>query len=582
MRAFVLSLVLALAGVGGATAVAADTCEKCGHPGCQCTDCGPGCRCCGPASQGSSGQLAKRFSPSKTPVTAEGVRVTADLPVEQHHRNTGGMGRRGPGTGAGLCVFTSAWHAAIWQNLPELYGYRDWMKNKPGGGWPEKVDATLKQYCSEKGVAVPGYVQHTGGDVDFLKAALKTGRMVCVTYAGRDDFYSGPIAHMVNLVYLDDKVAVILDNNRPGTFLRMSSQDFVERWMAMSGGWAFAFTAPPPPPYATKPAAQEFLEAPEEKFQPGPGGAEWEGEPQDLKDSEVGTYDEVAPKAKAAGLPMVTFVGRPAKAVHGCYVARVAQLDGFIAGDVVVSRWVNGKHVGVKTHLGTRTDVANWVAEVDTALAQLRPENEQTLRNFGVDWSKIARERRYSFKGQPVSKEEAERKFKLPDDADLKSLTFVGSPAYIKQARAAVAGLPESLRTKFLTQFYPDDDWAVSQFSLRAGVTVRDADAPVIDRVGKELGHKEVGDLTTEVLVMLINAILNPPPPLPEPAPTPRPAPDPKPAPAPVDPRPAPVPPQPQPTPQPEPAPLTLRDAVQFALAALALYLLYKSRNQKV
>src|SRR5690348_13215170 len=45
-----------------------------------------------------------------------GVEVQADLPSDQLVRNTGGMGPHGPGTGAGLCVFTSIMFAARLQN----------------------------------------------------------------------------------------------------------------------------------------------------------------------------------------------------------------------------------------------------------------------------------------------------------------------------------------------------------------------------------------------------------------------------------------------------------------------------------
>ena len=95
------------------------------------------------------------------------------------------------------------------------------------------------------------YVQHTGGDESFLELALKTGRMPGVTYAGRDNRYSGPIAHMVNLVYLDADQAAILDNNYPEKLLWMSRKEFLTRWRDQGGGWAVVLLTPPasPPPY---------------------------------------------------------------------------------------------------------------------------------------------------------------------------------------------------------------------------------------------------------------------------------------------------------------------------------------------
>ncbi len=187
------------------------------------------------------------FSPEKHPVSPDGVRAVCDLPAGQHVRNTGGS------DGAGLCVFTSMQMAADWQQLPDLAQLQAYMRKRPGGGYPEKVDAVLKAYCKEKGVPVPPYVQHTDGDEEFLDLAVKTGRMPCVTYGGRDDFYRTGIYHMVVLVHLDKDRACIQDNNRPGVFLWMTRGEFLTRWRSMQGGWAFVWTAPPPPPYVTKP-----------------------------------------------------------------------------------------------------------------------------------------------------------------------------------------------------------------------------------------------------------------------------------------------------------------------------------------
>src|SRR6266545_2416336 len=77
------------------------------------------------------------FAPTKEPISPAGVRASIDLPASQHMRNTGGMGRGGPGTGLGLCVFTSITHSARWANIVDLEGFRKWMESKPGGGYPE-------------------------------------------------------------------------------------------------------------------------------------------------------------------------------------------------------------------------------------------------------------------------------------------------------------------------------------------------------------------------------------------------------------------------------------------------------------
>jgi hypothetical protein len=172
-----------------------------------------------------------------------GEEVTVDLPDSQHLRNTGGS------DGLGLCVFTSIDHAARYQNCPALIGFRDFMTRHPGGGWPEKVDQYIPRMAASKSLSPPEYVQHTGGDVEFLKLALRTGRYVCVTYDGRDGvFYRSSIAHMVNLVHLSDQWAVIHDNNYPGKYLWMTPAEFVSRWRGGGGGWALVLLTSPPPP----------------------------------------------------------------------------------------------------------------------------------------------------------------------------------------------------------------------------------------------------------------------------------------------------------------------------------------------
>ncbi len=192
---------------------------------------------------------AEAFNPSKSPVSPAGVRASCDLPTELHMRNTGGISRAGvPGKGSGLCVFTATEMMARSQCVPQLDGFQKWMTTKPGGGSPPKLAAMIAQFCREKGVREPLYVQHTGGDVRFLELAMKTRRVCGVTYAGSDDFYGGPIDHMVDLNHFDATSACIVDNNRPGWFVWMTRNEFITRWKACGGGWAVALIEPPIPP----------------------------------------------------------------------------------------------------------------------------------------------------------------------------------------------------------------------------------------------------------------------------------------------------------------------------------------------
>ena len=180
------------------------------------------------------------------PVAPDGkTEVTCDLPVDQRLKNIGSRV-----DGAGMCV-ASSWEMALrYQGLDALRGFRDWCARSPGGGYPAKLDKQIRQFCQEKGLPVPDYVQYEGRDPVLLRAALAGGRMACVTYSGRDGVrYPGPIAHMVCLVHLDDRWACLLDNNGVGAnqLLWMTPDDFVQRWRGGGAGWAVVFLAPPPP-----------------------------------------------------------------------------------------------------------------------------------------------------------------------------------------------------------------------------------------------------------------------------------------------------------------------------------------------
>ena len=169
--------------------------------------------------------------------------IRVDLPMSEHLKNKVGT------DGSGLCVFTSIDMAARWQNEQDLIGFRDFMTKFPGGGWPAKVDKFIKQKAPNV-----EYIQNTTGDETLLDLALaKTGRMVCITYGYSPRYVdkwnpSGEIDHMVNLVHLDDKWGVILDNNFPDNYEWMPRAELLRRWRMRGGGWLVVLTAPPPPP----------------------------------------------------------------------------------------------------------------------------------------------------------------------------------------------------------------------------------------------------------------------------------------------------------------------------------------------
>ena len=178
-----------------------------------------------------------------------GKEVDVDLPDAMQVANVGGS------DGSGLCVFTSAMHAARWQRVEALEEFQSWMRKYPGGGWPDKLAQKIKQISVEKGLPEPKFMQAEGSAAELLpivEAALKSGRMPCVTYSfspsGR---YGGrKIAHMVNCVYLDDKHACILDNNYPGSpkYEWITRDEFGRSLTGGRSGWVCVLLDPGPPP----------------------------------------------------------------------------------------------------------------------------------------------------------------------------------------------------------------------------------------------------------------------------------------------------------------------------------------------
>lgn len=177
------------------------------------------------------------------PTTPQGKPIQCLLPANLHQRNTGGS------DGAGLCVYASARHSGRLQNDPAFEGLFDWMRQRPGGSYPEKFKRTLEQFCKDKGYPVPPYVQIESNDLDILRLACKTGRMPGVTYA-YGSRYRGKIAHMVSLVHADDQCFTILDNNFPGenAYEHLSPQEFLRTYSGGRTGWSIVLLTPPPPP----------------------------------------------------------------------------------------------------------------------------------------------------------------------------------------------------------------------------------------------------------------------------------------------------------------------------------------------
>lgn len=169
-----------------------------------------------------------------------GLEVQCDLPPEMWRHNVESRGE-------GCCGFRSVDHAAHWQNVRQLWDFPEWLQahGRPGGSYPEYMKEMIAAICLDRQAPAVEFLSYEGNDPHILDLALATGRMPAVTYDGKDGVhYDEPIAHVVNLVYLDEQWAAILDNNFPPTqLLWMSRQDFLARW----SGWTVILLAPRPP-----------------------------------------------------------------------------------------------------------------------------------------------------------------------------------------------------------------------------------------------------------------------------------------------------------------------------------------------
>jgi hypothetical protein len=175
--------------------------------------------------------------------------IQVDLPESMHKRNVSSRNQ-------GCCVFRSLHHAALWQNVPALVGFPEWLQQKglTGGGYSGNVRERITAICKERGVPEPEYIQIEGGkaeDLELLRLACATGRLVSVTYrrspTGR--YGGGNIAHMVNVPHCDQQFVAVLDNNYIGAtnYEWMSPEEFI-RVCNPRGFWAVILLAPPPPP----------------------------------------------------------------------------------------------------------------------------------------------------------------------------------------------------------------------------------------------------------------------------------------------------------------------------------------------
>jgi hypothetical protein len=389
------------------------------------------------------------------------------------------------------------------------------MQRRPGGGWPQKVDQMFAQFAREKGVSAPAYIQHTGGDESFLELALKTDRMPSVTYAGRDDFYNGRIAHMVSLAHLDGARAAIIDNNRPGVWLWMTRTEFLSRWRDMQGGWAVVLLADPPPPMPERVQA----------FGAGPcvcgdscscAKGDCPGKCPVVFGQNCANGRCSIPSAPAVipggcsggrcGIPLVPVVEPDDGA--GRWIADVngREWGYWIGGRRVAAAFVDGRVEGVNEHGMANGKPIDPPAALPAGV-KAKAAGAGAIENHGVHTDKIHAHPAYSINGVEATREQAHAILAggdgLRDDSDRWHLTAVGDAAFLANFKTDVAALPTAVRAKLLVQSYGPSDWPVTLYALPTGVNLR---KPSPGRASGDVGTVPPNQYTAAKLVELLAA----------------------------------------------------------------------------
>ena len=136
----------------------------------------------------------------------------------------------------GSCVYATLVSLFRWQGRDDL-ATRIREKYDGGTGWfrlAAELDAEGIEYA----------FTNQKNDVAFLEWACKTRRGAGVTTTGG--------SHMIALVYLDDKRAGFIDNNKPEEILWKTREEFLTDWFSATS-WAITpLMGPPPPPLPTK------------------------------------------------------------------------------------------------------------------------------------------------------------------------------------------------------------------------------------------------------------------------------------------------------------------------------------------
>lgn len=169
--------------------------------------------------------------------TYQGTTARAPIPPELHIQNEGGS------DGAGLCVISSIIANGRYQGVPGLENGKDsqiWRAAKaaPGGYSPTKLESLVER-------VMPGetWATLTGTDPSILSRLSAAGYPIGATMNTGAQYGYQPIHHMVSLIHHEPNgFACVVDNNDPGKYHWMPTQEFNRRWVDGSAGWAWIWT----------------------------------------------------------------------------------------------------------------------------------------------------------------------------------------------------------------------------------------------------------------------------------------------------------------------------------------------------
>lgn len=164
-------------------------------------------------------------------------KVSIDLDSFQRRKNiaSGGLG---------CCGSRSLQYAADYVGVAELHNLPEQMRRDgiPGGDNQYTIAAKMKRYAPNQ-----PYLQDTKSTIEVLSALLKTHRIPCIGYGGRDPHYNTHVDHCVNVVCVDVKSdwVCILDNNTPSKdqLVWMGIKPFMARWDECLNRWVYALLA---------------------------------------------------------------------------------------------------------------------------------------------------------------------------------------------------------------------------------------------------------------------------------------------------------------------------------------------------